>query len=154
MSDRDDARKEKDKKDKKHRDDHEVEDATEGNGKLKNKKYEKELARLQKELVKLQFWIRHKGLRVVVLFEGRDAAGKGGAIKRVSEPLNPRGCRVVALGTPTDREKTQWYFQRYVAHLPTAGEFVLFNRSWYNRAGVAVAVGLRKDTRCRIRCLG
>ena len=98
--------------------------------------YESELVRLQVELVKLQEWIRHDGLRVVVLFEGRDAAGKGGAIKRITESLNPRGCRVVALATPTEREKTEWYFQRYVAHLPAAGELVLFDRSWYNRAGV------------------
>ncbi len=98
--------------------------------------YERELRRLQVELVKLQEWIRHEGLRVVVLFEGRDAAGKGGAIKRIAESLNPRVCRIVALGTPTEREKTQWYFQRYVAHLPAAGEMVLFDRSWYNRAGV------------------
>jgi polyphosphate kinase 2 len=98
--------------------------------------YERELRRLQVELVKLQEWIRHEGLRVVVLFEGRDAAGKGGAIKRITESLNPRVCRVVALGTPTEREKTQWYFQRYVPHLPAAGEMVLFDRSWYNRAGV------------------
>ncbi|HWG20874.1 MAG TPA: polyphosphate kinase 2 [Terracidiphilus sp.] len=99
-------------------------------------KYERELCRLQIELVKLQEWIRQEGLRVVVLFEGRDAAGKGGAIKRITETLNPRVCRVVALSTPTEREKTQWYFQRYVAHLPAAGEMVLFDRSWYNRAGV------------------
>ncbi len=136
----------KDKKDKEDKEErksgeHTVEDSTGGEGKLKNKKYEKELARLQKELVKLQFWIRHKGLRVVVIFEGRDAAGKGGAIKRVAEPLNPRGCRVIALGTPTDREKTQWYFQRYVAHLPAAGEIVLLDRSWYNRAGVEHVMG-------------
>ena len=97
--------------------------------------YEKELRRLQIELVKLQEWIRHEQLRVVVLFEGRDAAGKGGAIKRITESLNPRICKVVALGTPTEREKTQWYFQRYVPHLPAAGEIVLFDRSWYNRAG-------------------
>ena len=103
--------------------------------------YEKELRRLQIELVKLQEWIHHKGLRVVVLFEGRDAAGKGGAIKRITETLNPRVCRVVALGTPTEREKTQWYFQRYVAHLPAAGEMVLFDRSWYNRAGVERVMG-------------
>jgi polyphosphate kinase len=98
--------------------------------------YGKELRRLQIELVKLQEWIRHKGLRVVVIFEGRDAAGKGGAIKRITETLNPRICRVVALAAPTERERTQWYFQRYVAHLPAAGEMVLFDRSWYNRAGV------------------
>ena len=98
--------------------------------------YKKELRQLQIELVKLQEWVRHKGLRVVVLFEGRDAAGKGGAIKRITESLNPRICRVVALGVPTEREKTQWYFQRYVAQLPAQGEIVLFDRSWYNRAGV------------------
>jgi len=103
--------------------------------------YDDELSRLQIELVKLQEWIRHKGLRVVVLFEGRDAAGKGGAIKRITQSLNPRICRVVALGTPTEREKSQWYFQRYVAHLPAAGELVLFDRSWYNRAGVEHVMG-------------
>jgi len=103
--------------------------------------YEQELARLQVELVKLQEWIRHKGLKVVAIFEGRDAAGKGGAIKRITESLNPRICRVVALGTPTEKEKTQWYFQRYVAHLPAAGEMVLFDRSWYNRAGVEHVMG-------------
>ena len=104
--------------------------------KLKGKFYEKELAKLQVELVKLQEWIKHKGLRVVVLFEGRDAAGKGGVIKRITQRMNPRICRVVALGIPTEKEKTQWYFQRYAAHLPAAGEMVLFDRSWYNRAGV------------------
>jgi len=98
--------------------------------------YKKELWRLQIELVKLQEWVRHKGLKAVVIFEGRDAAGKGGAIKRITESLNPRICRVVALGTPTEREKTQWYFQRYVTHLPGAGEIVLLDRSWYKRAGV------------------
>jgi polyphosphate kinase 2 len=103
--------------------------------------YVRELRRLQIELVKLQEWIRHKGLRVVVLFEGRDAAGKGGAIKRITESLNPRVCRIAALATPTEREKTQWYFQRYVAHLPAAGEIVLFDRSWYNRAGVERVMG-------------
>jgi len=103
--------------------------------------YERELRRLQIELVKLQEWIKHEGLRVVVLFEGRDAAGKGGAIKRIAESLNPRVCRIVALATPTEREKTQWYFQRYVAHLPGAGEMVLFDRSWYNRAGVEHVMG-------------
>jgi len=91
--------------------------------------------------VKFHEWIRHKGLKVVVLFEGRDAAGKGGTIKRITQELNPRICRVVALGTPTEREKTQWYFQRYVAHLPAAGEMVLFDRSWYNRAGVEHVMG-------------
>ncbi|MDJ0535746.1 MAG: polyphosphate kinase 2 [Xenococcaceae cyanobacterium MO_207.B15] len=109
--------------------------------KINDKVYEKELAKLQIELVKLQEWIKHEGLKVVVVFEGRDAAGKGGTIKRISECLNPRICRVVALGTPSDREKTQWYFQRYVAHLPAAGEMVLFDRSWYNRAGVERVMG-------------
>jgi len=109
--------------------------------KIPSKIYEKELAKLQIELVKLQEWVKATGLKVVVLFEGRDAAGKGGTIKRITEPLNPRVCRVVALGTPTEREKTQWYFQRYVAHLPAAGEIVLFDRSWYNRAGVERVMG-------------
>jgi polyphosphate kinase len=108
---------------------------------ISKEKYEAELARLQIELVKLQRWVQHKGLKVMVLFEGRDAAGKGGAIKRISETLNPRVCRIVALGTPSDREKTQWYFQRYVAHFPAAGEIVLFDRSWYNRAGVEKVMG-------------
>ncbi len=107
--------------------------------------YDRELRRLQVELVKLQEWIRHEGLRVVALFEGRDAAGKGGAIQRITETLNPRVCRVVALGTPTEREKTQWYFQRYVAQLPAAGEMVLFDRSWYNRAGVERVMGFCTD---------
>jgi len=108
---------------------------------LSNKEYLKELGRLYIELVKLQEWIKFKGLKVVVIFEGRDAAGKGGTIKRITESLNPRYCRVVALGTPTEREKTQWYFQRYVPHLPAAGEMVLFDRSWYNRAGVERVMG-------------
>ena len=111
----------------------------------KDCKYGCELRRLQIELVKLQEWVRHEGLRVVVLFEGRDAAGKGGAIKRITETLNPRVCRVVALTTPTEREKTQWYFQRYVEHLPAAGEMVLFDRSWYNRAGVERVMGFCTD---------
>jgi len=108
---------------------------------LGNKAYLRELGRLQLELIKLQEWITVKGLKVVVLFEGRDAAGKGGTIKRITESLNPRICRVVALGMPTEREKTQWYFQRYVPHLPAAGEMVLFDRSWYNRAGVERVMG-------------
>jgi len=108
---------------------------------ISNKTYEKELARLQTELVKLQEWIKSEGLKVVIVFEGRDAAGKGGVIKRITQRLNPRVCRVVALGTPTEREKTQWYFQRYVPHLPAAGEMVLFDRSWYNRAGVERVMG-------------
>jgi polyphosphate kinase 2 len=113
--------------------------------KLKRKFYEKELARLQVELVKMQYWVKHTGYRMILLFEGRDAAGKGGTIKRVTEPLNPRGCRVVALGTPSDQEKSQWYFQRYVEHFPSAGEIVLFDRSWYNRAGVEKVMGFCSD---------
>jgi polyphosphate kinase 2 len=113
--------------------------------KLKRKEYERELARLQLELVKLQHWVKHAGLRVVLIFEGRDAAGKGGVIKRIVEPLNPRGATIVALGTPSDRERTQWYFQRYIAHLPAAGEIVLFDRSWYNRAGVERVMGFCSD---------
>lgn len=109
--------------------------------KINKKNYEKELARLQRELVKLQEWIKYKKLKVVVIFEGRDAAGKGGVIKRITESLNPRICRVVALGTPTEREKTQWYFQRYIPHLPANGEMILFDRSWYNRAGVEHVMG-------------
>jgi len=103
---------------------------------LKDYKYVDELVRLQFELLKMQEWVRLQGLRVCVLFEGRDAAGKGGVIKRITQSLNPRVCRVVALGTPTERERSQWYFQRYVQHLPAAGEIVLFDRSWYNRACV------------------
>lgn len=112
---------------------------------IANKEYNKELAKLQIELVKLQEWIKEKGLEVVCIFEGRDAAGKGGVIKRITESLNPRICRVVALGTPTEREKTQWYFQRYVPHLPAAGEMVLFDRSWYNRGGVERVMGFCSD---------
>jgi polyphosphate kinase len=108
---------------------------------LSKRAYEKELARLQTELVRLQDWVVHRGLKVVVVFEGRDTAGKGGTIKRISEKTNPRVVRVVALATPTERERTQWYFQRYVAHLPAAGEMVLFDRSWYNRAGVEHVMG-------------
>jgi polyphosphate kinase 2 len=108
--------------------------------------YDKELRRLQIELVKLQEWVRHKGLKVVAIFEGRDAAGKGGAIKRITESLNPRICRVVALAAPTERENTQWYFQRYVGQLPAAGEMVLFDRSWYNRAGVERVMGFCEES--------
>ena len=103
--------------------------------------YEKELIRLQVELVKMQYWIKDTGYRLIVIFEGRDAAGKGGTIKRITEPLNPRGCNVVALGTPSDQQKSQWYFQRYVEHFPAAGEIVIFDRSWYNRAGVEKVMG-------------
>ena len=110
-------------------------------GELDRKTYFRELFRLQSELVKLQDWVAHKKLKVVVLFEGRDAAGKGGAIKRITQRLNPRVCRVAALPAPSEREKTQWYFQRYVSHLPAGGEIVLFDRSWYNRAGVERVMG-------------
>jgi polyphosphate kinase len=107
--------------------------------------YFRELLRLQSELVELQDWVVHKGLKMVVLFEGRDSAGKGGAIKRITQRVNPRTCRVVALPAPSDREKTQWYFQRYVPHLPAAGEMVLFDRSWYNRAGVERVMDFAAD---------
>jgi polyphosphate kinase len=112
-----------------------------GTVRVPKKAYEAELLRLQGELVKVQEWVRAEGQRVVVIFEGRDAAGKGGAIKRVTEHLNPRVARIAALPAPTERERGQWYFQRYVDHLPTAGEIVLFDRSWYNRAGVEHVMG-------------
>src|SRR5271167_2554659 len=111
--------------------------------------YVEELARLQLELIKLQEWVRMQGLRVSVLFEGRDAAGKGGVIKRITQSLNPRVCRVVALGTPTEKERGQWYFQRYVAELPSRGEIVLFDRSWYNRAGVEHVMGFCTEAEYR-----
>ncbi len=113
--------------------------------KLSSAFYESELRKLQIELVKLQEWVKQEGLRVVVIFEGRDAAGKGGTISRIVQNLNPRICKVVALGTPTEREKSQWYFQRYVPHLPAAGEMVLFDRSWYNRAGVEMVLDFCTD---------
>ncbi len=113
--------------------------------KIKNDVYEAELARLQIELVRLQEWIKHSGHRVAVIFEGRDAAGKGGTIKRITEAMNPRVCQVVALPAPTEREKTQWYFQRYAAHLPAAGEMIIFDRSWYNRGGVERVMGFCTD---------
>jgi polyphosphate kinase 2 len=108
---------------------------------ITNDAYDREMARLHVELVKLQEWVHHSGEKVVVIFEGRDAAGKGGVIKRITEPLNPRVCHVAALPAPTEREKTQWYFQRFVPYLPAAGEIVLFDRSWYNRAGVERVMG-------------
>ena len=114
-----------------------------------NYKYVEELAHLQVELIKLQEWVRMRGLRVAVVFEGRDAAGKGGVIKRIAECLNPRVCRIVALGTPTERERGQWYFQRYAPHLPAKGEIVLFDRSWYNRAGVERVMGFCTDAEYR-----
>ena len=135
--------KTKPKADKKRK--NQASDGEQDRQKLSNKAYERELARLQIELVKLQEWIRHKGLKVVVIFEGRDAAGKGGTIKRITESLSPRVCRVEALTAPSDRERTQWYFQRYVAYLPAAGEMVLFDRSWYNRAGVERVMGFCTD---------
>ncbi len=116
---------------------------------IKKKFYEEEIAKLNVELVKLHEWVKAQGLRVVIIFEGRDAAGKGGTIKTVVAPLNPRVARVVALGVPTEREKTQWYFQRYVAHLPAAGEMVFFDRSWYNRAGVERVMGFCTDDEYR-----
>ncbi len=146
------AKKKKKKHHKRHKSDNSPSQETylpaskqESKSKFSNKEYEKELARLQVELVKVQYWAKHTGTRIVILFEGRDAAGKGGTIKRITEPLNPRGCRVVALGTPSDREKTEWYFQRYVPHLPAAGEIVCFDRSWYNRAGVEHVMGFCTD---------
>jgi polyphosphate kinase 2 len=116
-------------------------EAIEDKKKIEKKFYEKEIAKLQVELMKLQEWVKHEKLKLVIIFEGRDAAGKGGVIKTITECLNPRYCRVVALGVPTEKEKTQWYFQRYVPHLPAAGEMVLFDRSWYNRAGVERVMG-------------
>ncbi|KQV89755.1 polyphosphate kinase [Pelomonas sp. Root1237] len=112
---------------------------------IERRRYFRELFRLQSELVKLQDWVQHTGHKVVILFEGRDAAGKGGVIKRITQRLNPRVCRVAALPAPNDRERTQWYFQRYVSHLPAAGEIVLFDRSWYNRAGVERVMGFCTD---------
>jgi polyphosphate kinase 2 len=120
-------------------------DAYDDDGRLKKGPYKRELHRLQEELVKLQYWVREEGLRVCVVFEGRDAAGKGGTIKRIIRRLNPRVVRVVALGTPTERERGQWYYQRYVEHLPAAGEIALFDRSWYNRAGVERVMGFCTD---------
>ena len=116
---------------------------------IDRKLYAKELARLQVELVKMQYWVKATGFRLMVLFEGRDAAGKGGTIKRITEPLNPRGCRVVALGTPSDQQRSQWYFQRYVEHFPSGGEIVLFDRSWYNRAGVERVMGFCSEEELR-----
>ena len=115
---------------------------------LDRRTYFPELLRLQRELIKLQDWVVHQKLKLVVLFEGRDAAGKGGVIKRITQRLNPRVCKVVALSAPTERERTQWYFQRYVSHLPAAGEIVLFDRSWYNRAGVERVMGFCSEADC------
>jgi polyphosphate kinase 2 len=120
-------------------------DSAGGTRRLTKREYEKELSRLQTELVRLQEWVVHEGLRVVVVFEGRDTAGKGGTIKRITEKTNSRVVRIVALAKPTERERSQWYYQRYVAHLPSAGEIVLFDRSWYNRAGVERVMGFCTD---------
>ena len=117
--------------------------------KLKRKDYEQQLEPLQEQLVAMARWLQHSGKRLLVLFEGRDTAGKGGAIDAIREHLNPRQCRVVALPTPTGREATQWYFQRYVPHLPAAGEIVLFDRSWYNRAGVEKVMGFATDAQVK-----
>lgn len=116
---------------------------------VKKSVYESELFRMQLELVKMQEWVKERGLKVVAIFEGRDAAGKGGVIKRITQHLSPRICRVAALPAPTEREKTQWYFQRYCAHLPAAGEIVLLDRSWYNRAGVERVMGFCTDEEYR-----
>ncbi len=141
LKDKAEGTAEKSKSDKDKSDKKAEKSKTKKDKKLSKKVYKKELERLQEELVKLQYWVKDKGLKVVVLFEGRDAAGKGGAIKRISECMNPRICRTVALGTPTEKEKSQWYFQRYVAQIPSAGEIALFDRSWYNRAGVERVMG-------------
>src|SRR6187200_1738674 len=125
----------------KHRLEHDHADAEDRTSKLTKKRYEKELRRLQEELVKMEDWVAAEGARIVVIFEGRDAAGKGGTIKRVTQFMNPRITRIVALAKPTERERTQWYFQRYIVNLPSAGEIVLFDRSWYNRAGVEKVLG-------------
>src|SRR4051795_11127423 len=116
---------------------------------VKRDVYETRMAELNLELVRLQYWVKQEGLKVVLIFEGRDAAGKGGTIKRLTEPLNPRGATVVALPAPSDRERTQWYFQRYAAHLPAAGEIVIFDRSWYNRGGVKRVLGFCTDDEYR-----
>ncbi|HWO50372.1 MAG TPA: polyphosphate kinase 2, partial [Ornithinibacter sp.] len=116
---------------------------------LKKSAYEAELVRLQAELVKMQEWVRREGERIVLVFEGRDAAGKGSSIKRVTQYLNPRQARVVALPAPTERQRTRWYFQRYVEHLPSAGEIVIFDRSWYNRAGVERVMGFCSEEQAR-----
>ena len=130
-------------------DEHQGEAQEQRPAKLADKAYDKHMQRLQRELVKLQEWVRHEQLKLCVLFEGRDAAGKGGTIKRIVERTNPRVVRVAALGTPTEKEKTQWYFQRYVEHLPSGGEIVLFDRSWYNRAGVEHVMGFCTDDEYR-----
>ena len=133
------------KKSKRREDEEQAEEQKDTAGRVKKKAYEKALKGLNVELVKLQEWVKSTGHRMVVIFEGRDAAGKGGAIKSISQSMSARVCRVVALAAPSDREKTQWYFQRYVPHLPAGGEIVLFDRSWYNRAGVERVMGFCTD---------
>ena len=133
------------KKSKRREDEEQAEDQKDTSGRVKKKAYEKALKGLNVELVKLQEWVKSTGHRMVVIFEGRDAAGKGGAIKSISQSMSARVCRVVALAAPSDREKTQWYFQRYAPHLPAGGEIVLFDRSWYNRAGVERVMGFCTD---------
>ena len=133
------------KKSKRREDEEQAEEQKDTSGRVKKKAYEKALKGLNVELVKLQEWVKSTGHRMVVIFEGRDAAGKGGAIKSISQSMSARVCRVVALAAPSDREKTQWYFQRYVPHLPAGGEIVLFDRSWYNRAGVERVMGFCTD---------
>src|SRR6187549_2115126 len=125
------------------------EQANNGKAKLKRKEYDKELVRLQAELCKLQDWVKHKGLRVIVVFEGRDGAGKGGTIRAITERVSPRVFRVIALPAPSDREKSQMYLQRYMQHFPAAGEVVIFDRSWYNRAGVEHVMGFCTDDQYR-----
>ena len=143
----DKKKKHKEKKDKKRNGG--MGDNDKSAGELKNKEYEKELAKLHVELVKLQEWVRHKGLKVCIVFEGRDGAGKGGVIKAITERVSPRTFRVVALPAPTEREKSQMYIQRYLAHFPAAGEVVIFDRSWYNRAGVERVMGFCTEDQAR-----
>ena len=130
------------------RQEHEVAEATETSGKMSRKEFEKELAKLQVELTRLQTWVRATGARVIVVFEGRDTAGKGGVISRITARTSPRVFRHVALPAPSDREKTQVYIQRYIAHFPAAGEIILFDRSWYNRAGVERVMGFCTEEQC------
>ncbi len=144
MGNKKDKVEKKEKKDKKNKEEKQIEKYNK-KGRISNEYYEHEIAKLQAELVKLQYWVKHKQLKVVLIMEGRDAAGKGGTIKRITEPLNPRGCRIVALEKPSDKERGQWYYERYIQNLPSAGEIVIFDRSWYNRAGVEHVMGFCSD---------
>ncbi|MBI5324946.1 MAG: polyphosphate kinase 2 [Ignavibacteriae bacterium] len=144
MGNKKDKEEKKERKDKKNKDEKQIEKYNK-KGRISNEYYEHEIAKLQSELVKLQYWVKHKQLKVVLIMEGRDAAGKGGTIKRITEPLNPRGCRIVALEKPSDKERGQWYYERYIQNLPSAGEIVIFDRSWYNRAGVEHVMGFCTD---------